>query len=139
MPELPHSFPLIGGLKEWGQLCTHRAFRHGKLGKSAASLLVALLVESRSLTRRELAERLGREVRALNKPLKRLADHKIVTVTDALYSLDPAWEEALERAALVTGADRTEERQRAAHDAERFVFRARLEQRDAPEVLRKAA
>lgn len=139
VPELPHSFPLIGGLKEWGQLRTHRAFRHGKLGKSAASLLVAFLGESRPLTRRELAELLGREVRTLNKPLKRLADHKVVTVTDALYSLDPAWQEALERAALVTGADRTEERQWAAHDAKRFVFRARLERREVPEVLREAA
>lgn len=103
VPELPHSFPLIGGLKEWGQLCTHCAFRHGKLGKSAASLLVALLGESRPLTRRELAELLGREVRTLNKPLKRLADHKVVTVTDALYSPDPAWQEAL---GVVGGPDR---------------------------------
>ena len=120
-------------------MCTHRAFRHGKLGKSAAPLLVALLGESHPLTRRDLANLLGREVRAVYKPLKRLVDHKVVTVTDALYSLDPAWQEALEQAALVTGADRTEERQRAAHDAERFVFRARLERRNAPEVLREAA
>ena len=139
--ELPHSFPLVGGLKEWGQLYTHPAFRHGKLNKSAAPLLVCLLREARPLTRPELAKLLGRKSSNLRKPLNKLLLHELVTFSeaDATYTFSPSWEGALERAATITGAFRTEKRQRATHLAERAAFQAQQEQGRPAKEIREAA
>lgn len=137
--ELPHSFPLLGGLKEWGYLYTHPAFRHGKLGKSAAPPLVTLLTEARPLTRPELAKLLGRKSQALRGPLKKLVYHKLVTVSESACVLSPLWEEALDRAAIVTGAYRTEEQQRQVYLVERLTFQARLEKNLSSEKISEAA
>ena len=139
--ELPHSFPLLGGLKEWGQLYTHPAFRHGKLNKSAAPVLVCLLSEARPLTRPELAKLLGRKSRDLRGPLAKLLRHELVIFSDAdeAYTFSPSWQKALERAAIITGAFRTEERQRTTHLAERAAFQAQ-QKRDKPaKEIREAA
>lgn len=90
--ERPHSFPLLGGLRDWGKLYTHRAFMHGKLGKSAAPLLIALLTEDRPLTRPELAKLLGRASRALRKPLEKLLHHHIVVEVGNALELPTGWE-----------------------------------------------
>ncbi len=137
--ELPHSFPLLGGLKEWGYLYTHPAFRHGKLGKSAAPLLVTLLNEGCPLTRPQLARLLDRESGVLRSPLERLVSHELVTVSDSRYVLSPSWQAALHEAATVTGAFSTEERQRQSYAAERFMFQARLEQNKSAEKTSEAA
>ena len=139
--KLPHSFSLLGGLKEWGQLYTHPAFRHGKLNKSAAPLLVCLLHEAWPLTRPELAKLLGRKSPTIRKPLDKLLRHELVTFSDvnATYTSSPSWEKALERAAIVTGAYRTEERQRATHLTERAAFQAQQERNEFVKEIREAA
>ncbi len=137
--ELPHSFPLLGGLKEWGYLHTHPAFRHGKLGKSAAPLLIILLTNDCPLTRPQLAKLLGRKSQALRGPLERLLRHELVTVSGSEYALAPLWEEALNRAATVTGSYNTEDRQRQTYLAERFAFQKRLEKNSSSEKTSEAA
>ena len=139
--ELPHSFSLLGGLKEWGQLYTHPAFRHRKLNKSAAPILVCLLREARPLTRPELAKLLGRKSPTIRKPLAKLLRHELVTFSDvdATYTFSPSWEKALERAATITGAFHTEERQRATHLTERAAFQAQREQDRPAKEIREAA
>lgn len=139
VPDLPHSFPLLGGLKEWGYLYTHPAFRHGKLGKSAAPPLVVLLTARGPLTRPELAHMLGRESRALRGPLNKLLRHGIVKDLGATFTLSPEWEEALERAAGVTGGYITEARQRQTHLNERLVFHVRRKERLNARSLPEAA
>lgn len=133
--ELLHSFPLLGGLKEWGHLYTHPACMHRRLGKAAAPLLIVLLTHECPLTRPELARSLGRNSRDIRKLLERLLLHGVVSETADAFELSPAWKEALERAATVTGAHAVQKRQRAVHAGERAALRDQLSRPLNPTVL----
>jgi predicted transcriptional regulator len=124
--ELPHSFPLLGGLKEWSYLYTHPACMYRRLGKVTAPMLIALLTRGCPMTRPELARLLGRTSRDIRKPLERLLLHGVVSETADALELSPAWEGALERAATVTGAHAVQKRQRAVHAGERAALRDQL-------------
>jgi CRP-like cAMP-binding protein len=132
--ELLHSFPLLGGLREWGHLYTHPACMYRRLGKVAAPLLIVLLTNSRPLTRPELARSLGRSSRDIRKPLERLLLHRVVSETADAFELSPAWREALERAAAVTGAHAAQNRQRAVHAGERAALHYQLSRPTTPSV-----
>lgn len=127
--KLCHSLSPKGGLREWHSLYTHPAFMHGKLGKFAAAVLITLLEVELPLTRPDLAKRISKESRAIRVPLAKLLDHKIVCEVDGAYKVQANWEEALEQAAHVTGANRSLENQKQRHAIEREVFQAVLTSR----------
>lgn len=124
--KLLHSFSTKGGLNEWDSLYTHPAFMHGKLGKSTAALLIALLAAETPLTRPELAKRVGRESRAIRRLLEKLLEHEVILGKDGAYQVMTDWEGALERAAQVTGAYRSLVRQEERHVTEREMFHTML-------------
>jgi hypothetical protein len=124
--ELCHSITQTGGLREWHSLYTHPACMHGKLGKSAAALLITLLEAEKPLTRPALAKQLGKDSRAIRTPLTKLLDHNVVQEDGRAFEPVADWPEALERAARDTGAYRSLERQKERHTIEREIYRRTL-------------
>ena len=127
--EIPQSIAPSGGQREWGYLYTHPAFMHGKLGKGAAPLLIVLAGAGCSFTRPELARALGKQSRDVRRPLAKLVAHGLVSELRGTIEISPDWAQALERAAIVTGAQISQKRQRAVHAQERAWYRERLSSR----------
>lgn len=99
---------------------------HGKLSKSTAPVLIALLSAEAPLTRPALAKQLGKDSRAIRAPLAKLLNHGVIHEIDGAYHLAANWQEALERAAHVTGAYRSLERQKEHHAIERETYQKKL-------------
>ena len=124
---LSHSLLDEGGLNEWGYLNTHPAFRHGKLNKSAAPLVIALLQNGAGMTKSALAKAVDKKAREIRGPLRKLLEHKILAEVKSHLVLTHEWQEALEQAAHATGAYRTVERQQENHSRERRQFSETLQ------------
>jgi hypothetical protein len=95
---------------------------HGKLSKSTAPVLIALLSAEAPLTRPALAKQLDKASRAIRTPVCKLLDHNVIREADGAYEPVANWQEALERAEHVTGAYRSLERQKERHVIEREIY-----------------
>jgi len=122
-----HSSPPKGGLKEWDNLYTHAAFMHGCLGKSAPQLLIALLRAREPMTKAQLAQSVGRKPRDIRTPLAKLLSFKVITDASGCLAPAPDFKDALERAAVTTGATRRLDAQKGYHELERELFQEALE------------
>jgi hypothetical protein len=98
-------------------------FGPGRIGKSRAALLHALVECDSSLSRAELASRLGRKPASLRAPLRWLIDAELLErVSRGVYALPADFARRIEDARELGGEPEADRRQIARHAGQRDAF-----------------
>jgi hypothetical protein len=106
----------------------------GRIGKSRAAILHKV-VECGSLSRKELASRLGKKPESLRAPLKWLVEAELLErVSRGVYDVPDDIRERVEDARQISGEPEADRLQIARHDRERDAYRRRNTIRPTPHL-----
>ena len=112
----------------------------GRIGKSRAAILKTLVECDSSLSRAELASRLGRKPESLRAPLKWLVDAGLLTrVGHGIYAVASDLQERVEDAREIGGEPEADRLQIARHDRERDAYRRRHTLKPTPHLANREA
>jgi hypothetical protein len=111
----------------------------GRVGKSRAAILKTL-VECGSLSRKELAAKLGRKPESLRAPLKWLVDAGLVCrLSRGVYDVPDDLRERVEDAREISGEPEADRLQISRHDRERDAYRRRNTLKPTPHLANRKA
>lgn len=111
----------------------------GRVGKSRAAILHKL-VECGSLSRKELASRLGKKPESLRAPLKWLVDAGLLCrLGRGVYDVPADLRERVEDAREISGEPQADRLQIARHDRERDAYRRRNTLKPTPHLANRKA
>ena len=112
----------------------------GRIGKSRAAILHKLVECDDSLSRKELASRLGKKPESLRAPLKWLVDAGLLhRVGRGVYVVDEDLQRRVEDVRQISGEPEADRLQIARHDRERDAYRRRNTIKPTPHLANRKA
>jgi hypothetical protein len=112
----------------------------GRIGKSRAAILHKLVECDHTLSRKELASRLGKKPESLRAPLKWLVDAGLLErVSRGVYGVADDVQRRVEDAREIAGEPQADRLQIARHDRERDAYRRRNTLKPTPHLANRKA